>query len=160
MTLWVDGSFFAEQTGDKVFTFNVPITGQHTIQARNGNLSDSITIRKTNHPNPAYSATGCEVVNWFDKPEELVRPGYLSILDTMERIKKNPQAAALLAGIMAKTRESYGDVAKGVTMPPSVQRLMDQSTLQSLLKQAGKAVSPAMVKQLNAALNQIPCVEE
>ena len=153
VTLWVDGSFFAEQTGDKVFTFNVPITGQHTIQARNGNLSDSITIRKTNHPNPAYSATGCEVVNWF-------RPGYLSILDTMERIKKNPQAAALLAGIMAKTRESYGDVAKGVTMPPSVQRLMDQSTLQSLLKQAGKAVSPAMVKQLNAALNQIPCVEE
>ena len=33
---------------------------------------------------------------------------------------------------------------------------MEQSTLQSLLKQAGKAITPAMVSRLNAALNEIP----
>lgn len=92
----------------------------------------------------------------FDKSEELIRPGYFSIMDTMADIKKDPQAGALLAKIMAKARESYGDVAKGVQMPEKVQRLMDLSPLQTTLKQAGKAVSPAMIQQLNAALNQIP----
>ena len=156
ISLFVDGKMMASKTGDKVFVFEVPITGEHTFEARSGDLRDAITVCKVSTPDPAYSAQGGEVVNWFDKPEELTRPGHFSILDTMADIKKNPQAAALLAKIMAKSRESYGDVARGVTMPPSVQRLMEQSTLQSMLKQVGKAVTPAMVKQLNAALNKIP----
>ena len=41
----------------------------------------------------------------------------------------------------------------------AVQRQMDKLPLEKLLKQAGKAVTPAMVKQLNAALNQIPRAE-
>ena len=156
VSLFVDGKILASKTGDKVFVFKTPITGEHTIEARSGDLCDAITVRRVSAPDPAYNAQGGEVVNWFDKPEELTRPGYFSILDTMAEIKQSPPAAALLAEIMAKSRESYGDVAKGVTMPPSVQRLMEQSTLQSLLKQAGKAITPAMVSRLNAALNEIP----
>ncbi len=156
VTLLVDGKVLAEKTADKVFVFEVPISGQHHIEARSGELSDSITIRKTGAPNPAYRADGGEVVNWFDRPDEVMREGYYSILDSMESIKKSPAGAAMLARMMEKVTASYGDVAKSVTLPEAVQRQMDKMPLEKLLKQAGKAVTPAMVKQLNAALNQIP----
>lgn len=156
VTLLVDGREFATQTGDKIFRFQVPITGTHTIEARSGELSDTMTIRKVDKPNPAYSVTGGEVVNWFDRPDELERPGYYSILDSMEAIKQSPAGAALLARMMAKVTASYGDVAKSVTLPAAVQRQMDKMPLQSLLKQAGKAVTPEMAQRLNNALNQIP----
>ena len=159
VTLLVDGKIFAEQTGDKIFKFQVPITGEHTIEARSGELTDDMTIRKVDTPNPAYRAAGGEVVNWFDRPDEVMREGYYSILDTMEQIKKSPAGAALLAKMMENVHKSYGDVAKSVTMPPSVQKMLDRQPLEKMLKQAGKAVTPAMVKQLNAALNQIPRVE-
>ena len=158
VTLLVDGREFAMQTGDKIFRFQVPITGVHTIEARSGELSDTMTIRKVDKPNPDYSVTGSEVVNWFDRPDELERPGYYSILDSMEAIKQSPAGAALLAKMMAKVTASYGDVAKSVTLPAAVQRQMDKMPLQSLLKQAGKAVTPEMAQKLNAALNQIPRV--
>lgn len=158
VTLLVDSREFATQTGDKIFKFQVPITGAHTIEARSGKLSDTIAIRKVDKPNPAYSVTGGEVVNWFDRPDELERAGYYSILDSMEAIKQSPAGAALLARMMAKVTASYGDVAKSVTLPAAVQRQMDKMPLQSLLKQAGKAVTPEMAQKLNAALNQIPRV--
>ena len=158
VTLLVDGREFATQTGDKIFKFQVPITGAHTIEARSGELSDTIAIRKVDKPNPAYSVTGGEVVNWFDRPDELERAGYYSILDSMEAIKQSPAGAALLARMMAKVTASYGDVAKSVTLPAAVQRQMDKMPLQSLLKQAGKAVTPEMAQRLNNALNQIPRV--
>ena len=158
VTLLVDGREFATQTGDKIFKFQVPITGAHTIEARSGKLSDTIAIRKVDKPNPAYSVTGGEVVNWFDRPDELERAGYYSILDSMEAIKQSPAGAALLARMMAKVTASYGDVAKSVTLPAAVQRQMDKMPLQSLLKQAGKAVTPEMAQRLNNALNQIPRV--
>lgn len=160
VTLTVDGVEFGTQTGAHIFTFEVPISGEHHITASVGTLRDSIIVRKVEKANPDYAnGLGGEVVNWFDKPEELIRPGYFSIMDTMADIKKDPQAGALLAQIMAKAKESYGDVAKGVRLPEKVQQLMDLSTLQSTLKQAGKAVTPAMIQQLNAALNQIPKVK-
>ena len=158
VTLLVDSREFATQTGDKIFRFQVPITGTHTIEARSGELSDTIAIRKVDKPNPDYSVTGGEVVNWFDRPDELERAGYYSILDSMEAIKQSPAGAALLARMMAKVTASYGDVAKSVTLPAAVQRQMDKMPLQSLLKQAGKAVTPEMAQKLNAALNQIPRV--
>ncbi len=158
VTLLVDGREVATQTGDKIFRFQVPITGTHTIEARSGELSDTMTIRKVDKPNPAYSVTGGEVVNWFDRPDELERAGYYSILDSMEAIKQSPAGAALLARMMAKVTASYGDVAKSVTLPAAVQRQMDKMPLQSLLKQAGKAVTPEMAQRLNNALNQIPRV--
>ncbi|WP_295586315.1 glycoside hydrolase family 2 TIM barrel-domain containing protein [uncultured Subdoligranulum sp.] len=158
VTLLVDSREFATQTGDKIFKFQVPITGAHTIEARSGELSDTIAIRKVDKPNPAYSVTGGEVVNWFDRPDELERAGYYSILDSMEAIKQSPAGAALLARMMAKVTASYGDVAKSVTLPAAVQRQMDKMPLQNLLKQAGKAVTPEMAQRLNNALNQIPRV--
>ena len=156
VTLYVDGKEFASQTADKVFIFRVPITGEHTIEARSGQVSDRISIRRVEAPNPAYYANGGPVVNWFDKPEEIVREGYYSILDTMGEVKKNPRGAALLAEIMALARKGRGDVAHNITIPESSQRMMDRSTVENTLKRAGKAITLAMVKELNYKLNQIP----
>lgn len=156
VALFVDGREFARAAGDKVFVFQVPISGQHVIEARSGSLADTMTIRKTDKPNPSYSVTGGEVVNWFDRPEELAREGYYSILDSMETLKKSPAAGALIQKLIAGVTGSYGDVAKSVTLPEAVQRQMDKMPLEKLLKQAGKAVTPEMVHQLNDTLNRIP----
>ena len=156
VTLYVDGKEFASQTADKVFIFHVPVTGEHTIEARSGQVSDRISICRAEAPNPAYYANGGPVVNWFDKPEEIVREGYYSILDTMGEVKKNPRGAALLAEIMALARKGRGDVAHNITIPESIQRMMDRSTVENTLKRAGKAITLAMVKELNYKLNQIP----
>lgn len=156
VTLFVDGAEFETQTGDKIFKFNVPISGEHKIKAQSGDLTDTMIVRKVKSPNAAYYANGGPVVNWFDKPEEVMREGYYSIMDTMADLKQNPDSAKLLADTMAQVRGSYGDVAKNITMPESAQRMMDRSPFEKILKQAGKAVTPELVKQLNAALNQIP----
>ena len=155
VTLLVDGREFATQTSDKIFKFKVPITGAHTIEARSGKLSDTIAIRKVDKPNPAYSVTGGEVVNWFDRPDELERPGYYSILDSMEAIKQSPAAQQAVERVMARATGSFGDVAKGITMPASMQAMIDRMPLNKLLRQLGEAITPEMVHQLNAALNQI-----
>lgn len=160
VTLYVDGKKFAEKTGDKIFVFRVPVTGEHTIEARSGQCSDSIFIRRTKAPNPAYYSNGGPVVNWFDKPEEIVREGYYSILDTMADVKKTARGAELLAEIRAMTRKGRGDVAHNITIPESIQRVMDRTTVEAMLKQAGKIITPAMVKELNHALNQIPKPQE
>ena len=154
VTLYVDGKEFAAQDGDKIFKFTVPLSGTHEIKAEASNCTDSMTITKVGKPDPAYRAEG-QVENWFDKPEELVKEGYYSIMDSMADLQKNPQAAVLLARIMERATASYGDVAKNVQMPEAVQRQMAKMPLQALLKQAGKAVPPAMIQQLNAALNKI-----
>lgn len=154
VTLLVDGKEYAAQDGDKIFKFTIPISGTHTIEAVAGDCRDSMTIVKVEKPDASYRAEG-QVENWFDKPEKLMKEGCYSIMDSMADLQQNPQAAALLAKIMERATASYGDVAKNVQMPEAVQRQMAKMPLQSLLKQAGKAVPPAMIQQLNAALNKI-----
>ena len=121
----------------------MPITAEHSITAKtetDETCTDSITIRKVEAANPAYFAEGTQVVNWFDKPEELLREGHYSILDSMEDLKKNPRSAALLAKIMEKASASYGDVAKNVQMPEAIRRQMDKMPLLKMLQQAGRCV--------------------
>ena len=156
VTLLVDGRVLARKAGDKVFVFEVPLTGEHTIEAQSGQLADRMTIRRVSTPNPAYRADGGQVINWFDRPDEMHRAGYYSIFDTMEDIKRSAAGAVLLARLMARVTAGYGDVAKSVTLPEAVQRQMDRMPLEKLLRQAGKAVTPETIRQLNDALNQIP----
>lgn len=155
VSLYVDGQLFATKQGDKIFKFMVPISGEHEITATSSDLKDTIKIRKVEKANLAYRSGGEEVVNWFDRPDMQLKDGYYSIKDSMESLKQNPQAAALLARIMAKASASYGDVAKNVKMPEAIQKQMDKMPLESLLKQAGQAITPEMVVGLNQALSQI-----
>ena len=54
VTLLVNGKEFASQTGDKVFNFTVPVSGEMKIEAVSGTYRDEIAIRKVDKPNPAY----------------------------------------------------------------------------------------------------------
>lgn len=55
----------------------------------------------------------------------------------------------------ATAAAAYGDVAKNIQIPESMQRMMDKMSVEATLKQMGKLVKPAFVHELNAALNQI-----
>ncbi len=54
VTLYVNGKKFSEQSGDKVFTFRVPLEGDITLKAVAGACKDEAKIRKVSKPNPAY----------------------------------------------------------------------------------------------------------
>ena len=154
VTLFVDGKEFAAQDGDKIFKFIVPISGTHEIKAVAGSCTDCMTIAKADKPDPTYRAEG-QVENWFDKPEELMKKGYYSIMDSMETLQKSPAANKLLSSLMVKASNAYGDVAKNVKMPPEMESQIARTSLRSILKQVAKSITPADVQQLNAALNKI-----
>lgn len=159
VTLLVDGKPFASQAGDKVFKFNVPITGEHRVEAVSGDLRDCMTIRHVETPNERYRKPGTAVTNWFDREDEIVKEGFFSIKDSMGSVKASPEAAAVLnrlvAPLQAKITEAYGDVAKNVQLPPEMLAMMDRMSVEATLKQMGQLVTPAFVHELNSALNRV-----
>ena len=154
VTLYVDGALVGTQMGKTIFTFQVPITGDHTVEAVSGGCRDTILIRKVDTPDPAYQFQKVEVVNWFDQEE--YKPDCFSIRDTMGELLAHPKAGAIVGRLMDQARASRGDVAQAAQGNASLQKMMAGMTLESLLKQAGPAIKPEQVKQLNAALQQIP----
>lgn len=154
VTLYVNGQAVAKQTGRTVFRFSVPIFGEHRIEAVSGNCRDKMTVRKVDHPNPKYqSIQGSDVINWFDKED--FRPDCFSIKDTMGELLAHPRAGAIVGRLMAQASASRGDVAQAASGNANLERMMTGMSLQSLLKQAGDAVKPDQIKQLNAALQLI-----
>jgi beta-galactosidase len=152
VALMVDGQLIGKQTGSLVFTWRIPLTGEHTILATAGSCMDQMKLRRVAEPNKAYMFRKQEVVNWFDKDE--IDPACFSIRDTLGALQQHPQAAAILAGMMARMRASRGDVAQSASNNANLQRMMAGMTLESLLKQAGNVPAEA-VKSLNAALQKI-----
>lgn len=159
VTLLVDGKIFSVQEGDKIFRFPVPLTGEHEIEAVSGDCRDRMTVRRVTDTNRDYIMSGKTVTNWFDRDDEIEREGYFSIKDSMAAVKANTDAAQVLEELLEPVREraaaAYGDVAKNVQMPPEIQEMMDQMSVEESLKQMGKLVSPELVHKLNHALNQI-----
>lgn len=159
VALLVDGKEVAMQTGDKIFRFIVPIHGEHHIEAVSGILRDEMTIRKVETPNPDYYYGGGNAVNWFDREDEIVREGYFSIKDSMESVDTCPAAHAvieeMLLPVLNQMGDAYGEVAKSVTMPESMQKLIAQMSVEGWLRQAAKLVTPELVHKINYALNQI-----
>ena len=153
VTLLVDGKEVASGNGAKIYTFRVPITGEHTVEVRSGSLSDCITIRKVENANPDYRMAGGEVVNWFDADKH--DPTCFSIKDTLGTLMRHPKAGAIVGRMMQNARASRGDVAQAAAGNANLERMMAGMTLQSLLKQAGPAIKPEQIHALNAALQQI-----
>ena len=153
VTLLVDGKEVASGKGAKIYTFQVPITGEHTVEVRSGSLSDCITIRKAEKANPDYRMAGGEVVNWFDADKH--DPTCFSIKDTLGTLMRHPKAGAIVGRMMQNARASRGDVAQAAAGNANLERMMAGMTLQSLLKQAGPAIKPEQIHALNAALQQI-----
>lgn len=155
VSLYLDGKLFATRQGHVVFSFQVPISGEHTIEARAEDCTSVMLVRKVSEPNPAYCKPGraasTGVTNWFDKGE--ADPNCYSILDTLGEIRQNPEAAAIIDQMMAKGAESHGEIAETVKDNPALQRMMNRITLVSLLKQSG--ADEESIKQLNRILQGI-----
>ncbi len=153
VTLFVDGVKFASASRDHIFTFRVPISGEHLIEAKCGDLSDKIKVRKVDTPNPSYCMDNRkEVINWFDA--DPINPDFYSVQDTLNTLQGNPQSAAIVNQMMEQGASSRGDVADAVKDNPSLIRMMGRMTLISLLKQGG--ADEESVKQMNRVLQGIP----
>ncbi len=151
VTLSVDGRPFETQTGNHVFKFNVPISGEHSIHASAGDCHSVILVRKVDTPNPEYQFVKTSpVINWFDQDE--IDPDYYSVADKLADIRQHPEAGAVINQMMAQGASARGDVADVVKDNPALQRMMGRMTLLSLLKQAG--ADEQAVKQLNRILQR------
>lgn len=154
ISLFVDGKLVETQASDKIFKFKLIIFGEHEIEAVSGELKDTILIKKVEKPNLSYTFSG-EIVNWFDKKEEMEREGYYSIFDTISDLRESPEALIVYDEVLATARKGYGDVAKNIHMPESVKKIMYASPLEKILKQAQKSFSFEDVKVINQKLNNI-----
>ena len=81
----------------------------------------------------------------------------------LDFVKENPKASAVyesfMAPLMEKVIQKYGDVAKSVKITPQMQKMMDQMSVRDSLKQMGSLITPAVVRELNARLNEVPVAE-
>ena len=153
VTLYVDGKFFAVQSGQRVFRFHVPISADHSIEAKAGGYSSVIFIRKVAQQNPEYVfVKKQDVVNWFD--QEDFDPDCYSVSDTVGELRKHPDSNGIVDDIIARGAASRGDVAESVKDNPALLRMMNRITLISLLKQAG-GIDEETIRQLNRVLQKI-----
>ena len=153
VTLFLDGREVETKSGKTVFSFTVPITGEHRIEAVSGNCRDESVVRKVDVPNPAYLFRKQAVINWFDTAG--YDPSCYSIKDTMGALSQNPRTAAILGRMMERMTAKRGDVAKAANDNANLQKMMAGLSLESLIKQAGDSVPGEMIRSLNAALQQI-----
>ncbi len=154
ITLTVDGKEVETKACNKVVTFSIPLTGEHTVTASFGDYTDTMTIRHVDAPNPEYyMGQVVPVVNWFDREE--MDPTCYSINDTFGVLMANPQVQAILGPMMAAAIASRGDVAKSTSGNKNLQKMMATMSLKSMLKMAGDTIPPEQVQALNAALQKI-----
>ena len=143
---------YETKTGRTVFAFHLPISGEHQIEARYGEVSDVMEIRKVEEENPAYRMKKEKPVsNWFDA--DSYDESCYSVFDKFSELQKNPEAAAVMMRLMEQGAKSRGDVAEVVTGNPALIRMMGRMTVESLLNQAG--ADEENIKQVNRILQGI-----
>ena len=153
--LYVNGKLFEEKSGDRIFSFCIPLTGEETIEAVSGYLRDQITIRKVKEPNSAYSLPNApkSVTNWFDLAD--MNADCYSIEDRLSDLMADPEAGPLVREIMEKGGSTRGDVAASTSGNKNLQRMMGRMSLRSLLSHMTDVVSEDEVKELNQKLQKI-----
>ena len=153
VSLYVDGSKVAAQSGKTVFRFRIPLLGEHLIHAEAEGCSDTMCVRRVSEPDESYifNKAAASVTNWFDADE--LDPSCFSINDTLGEIRQHPQAGAVVEAMMARGASERGDVADAVKDNPALQRMMGRMTMLSLLKQGG--ADEESIKQLNRVLQGI-----
>jgi beta-galactosidase len=159
VALYKDGELMEEKDGKHIFTFQISIDGIHEIEAKCGELSDHMKIKKVAEPNLSYRLKNAAVRNWFDEPGMEVIPGYFSIKDKIGDIKQTPEGKALIDVMMQQAVAAFGDVAKNVQGGAAMEQMMNNSTMESMAKMAGGAISPDMIVAINKQLNKIKKTE-
>lgn len=155
VTLLIDGKPVGTKSGEHVFEFDVPISGEHIIKATSGEYTDEITVRRVEKPNEEYVCESkMDVSNWFDEKDEIDESCF-SVKDKVKDIKAHPVAGMVYAKMMEEAMKRIGDVAKSVKIPKEMQEKMDNMTLEANLKMAGHMIKPEMIKTLNETLQKI-----
>ena len=106
VTLLLDGKEIEKKSGRRVFEFSLPISGTHFIEAKAGDVRDSMRIEKASEPEPSYIFRKEEIVNWFDRDSH--DESCYSIRDTMGELSKNPKTDAIVERLMQQARASRG----------------------------------------------------
>ena len=153
VTLLVDGRLYEKKNGRRVYTFSVPLTAEHKIEAISGTCHDEMTVCRVKDPNPSYLFRKQVVINWFDTAG--YDPSCYSVKDTMGALSQNPHTAAILNKMMSRMTASRGDVAKAANQNENLRKMMAGLSLESLIRQAGDSVPQEMIRSLNAALQKI-----
>ena len=153
ITLYVDDVKVAEQEGNVIFRFRIPLIGEHLIRAEAEGCSDTMVIRRVSEPdgNYIFNKSAASVNNWFDAEE--VDESCFSVQDTLAELRADPRAGAVVEAMMAKASAARGDVADAVKDNPALQKMLGRMKLMSLLQQGG--ADAESIKQLNRVLQGI-----
>ncbi len=149
VTLYVDGIETETKKADRVFKFQVSISGEHKIQAKSGNLSDEIKIRKVSEKNPSYVLKKETVMDWFERLG--INPNYYSVNDTINNILENSKAAAVLDQMLGE------GAPEGNALPISenagLRKMIGRMTVADVLRRGGSAAGS--LEKINEALQKI-----
>ena len=154
VVLSVDGVEVGAVEGRRTFRFQVPLTGEHEITARSGDLADTIVLRRVDEVPAASVMPTTSIANWFDEAELPSPVGYFSVRDSLGDIKQSEDGARVISKVLEAVSTSRGEVGQGVEIPPAMQAIVDRMSVEKLIKQAG-GVSIEHVAALNAQLNLI-----
>ncbi|HOS19413.1 MAG TPA: beta-galactosidase, partial [Clostridia bacterium] len=163
VALYANGRLAGEKTGSRVFAFDVPLDmGENTIEARCGELSDRVALRRVAEPNPDYVLPfgGEEVANWFDDQGNRIEfefpEGYFSVRDPIEEILTNPESAAIVLGAMEGLMKNFGE--GGMELPPEFMQMIGSFSIErifSLAGLSGKKLPREALLEMNRTLTKI-----
>lgn len=154
VSLYMDGHLLETKQGKRVFVFRIPITGEHTIEVKSGELRDSIAIRKVNTPNlDYYMGNKVPVANWFDEAD--FKTDCFSIRDSFGTLMAHPEAGKVVGAVMKAVRAKRGEVAQSASNNTNLQNMLAGMSFEAILKKAGDSLPPDGAKQINEKLQQI-----
>lgn len=154
--LLANGQSLGTKTGRHSFVFDVKLTGEVELEARSGDLSDRIKIRKVDLPNKSYVlAKTAEIENWFAGLNITEREGYLSVNDKIGTLLKSPESKVVFYEVLKK-RE--GNMAEGVGSQVKLTEEMVEMTMKDIqlievLRRSRFTYED--IKEINKKLNEI-----
>ena len=155
VAVYQNGTLIDEKEGDKVFIFRVRLEPDNEIEAKSGEVSDRIFIKKVSEPNMNYILPQqSDITNWFDDIDMQFPDGYYSIKDNMGDIMLTEAGKVLVGRIMEqRTTEKEGLAAVVEISDEMRMKMMKSMPMEALLKRAG--LSAEKVLEVNQALNKI-----
>lgn len=153
VSLYVDQKLFAEQEGRYLFSFEVPISGRHLIEARAEGCSDTIAIEHVEKP---YEGYRCKVkqgaVNWLDGCSE---EGFV-VTDRVGDILAVPEGRAFIEQLLSYVIEKRR--AKGAPVRELSEELIEGMTdhsVERIFNMAGDLLSEREQIHIVRALNRV-----
>ena len=153
VALYVDQKLFEEQEGRYLFSFEVPISGRHLIEARAEGCSDTITVEHVEKP---YEGYRCKVkqgaVNWLDGCSE---EGFV-VTDRVGDILAVPEGRAFIEQLLSYVIEKRR--AKGAPVREAEEGLIEgmaDYSVERIFNMAGDLLSEREQIHIVRALNRV-----